>query len=837
MLGAIIGDIVGSTREHHNIKTEDFKLIPDGSRFTDDTVMTLAVAQWLMSDPEHREETLIECMQRLGRKYPDAGYGGLFRRWLASDRPEPYGSFGNGSAMRVSPVGLYARSLDEALELARLTAAVTHNHPEGIKGAQAIAACVYLYKQSGFEPEKRAWIKNYFETAFGYNLDIKLEDIRGDYSFDVTCQGSVPVAIMAFLQRVSSSAEAPLRLAISMGGDSDTIGSMTCAIASASRSVSSDVEKKCRALLPAELLDINDRFEAFISRPLFQSYVIDYNLYAGEYPGNKNGETAEKKVKQMVHFGIKHFIDLTEEHELRPYIQCLPAGVTYTRFPIPDCGVPRSVEKVHRLIDRIDDLLNRNDGAVYLHCWGGVGRTGTIVACYLARHSANPTPARMLKSLRELFSAMPKSACRVTPETRDQMDFVKNFVDSCPAYKEEQAERIHDSIRGSLMAGAAGDALGYPVEFMSCRSIISRYGERGITSFELDRNGQALVSDDTQMTLFTANGMLMGITRGAMRGIGGNPEFYVDGAYLDWYYTQTGRKKEGLSSDFHYTWLRDLPQLAHRRAPGCTCLSACECLLRQEKVTNSSKGCGGIMRVAPMGLMNAARLWHGFGGYSLNDLAVAGAEIARVTHKHPLGFLPAALLTVLLNKLVPRSVCEVKETIGDIVGDTLAVLDTIYPGEYECEKSYLKQLTERAVELANSEMPDNIAIRELGEGWTGEEAWAIALYCSLRHTGSLEEAIIASVNHDGDSDSTGSITGNIMGAIYGYKTIRQRRLFCPADCELESTLELSEIILALADDLMQGCIISEYAPLETPEQQQWYARYCEMKPAGISVTE
>lgn len=144
MLGAIIGDIVGSTREFHNIKTTEFEMVPEGSRFTDDTVMTLAVAEWLMTDYDHKPETLVACMQRLGRKYPYAGYGGKFRQWLQSDNPQPYGSFGNGSAMRVSPIGLYANSLEEALELARISASVTHNHPEGIKGAQAIAGCVVL---------------------------------------------------------------------------------------------------------------------------------------------------------------------------------------------------------------------------------------------------------------------------------------------------------------------------------------------------------------------------------------------------------------------------------------------------------------------------------------------------------------------------------------------------------------------------------------------------------------------------------------------------------------------------------------------------------------------
>ena len=163
--------------------------------------------------------------------------------------------------------------------------------------------------------------------------------------------------------------------------------------------------------------------------------------------------------------------------------------------------------------------------------------------------------------------------------------------------------RTRDRIRGSLMAGAAGDALGYAVEFMSRGSILAKYGLRGIAKFNLTREGKALISDDTQMTLFTACGMLMGVTRGYTRGIGGRPENYVDKAYLDWYYTQTGK-----NSRPSVTWLRDLPELAHRRAPGNTCLSACESLFQGKEVHNNSKGCGGIMRVAPMALLPEKQL-------------------------------------------------------------------------------------------------------------------------------------------------------------------------------------------------------------------------------------
>lgn len=838
ILGAIVGDIVGSTREWHNVKTEDFELLPPGSRFTDDTVMTLAVAEWLMTDPTHSERTLIECMQRLGRKYPNAGYGGMFSRWLITENPKPYNSFGNGSAMRVSPVGLYANSLEEALELARITASVSHNHPEGIKGAQAIAAAIYLKRTEEFDTKGK--IKRFVEQNFGYDLDINIRDIRNNYSFDVTCQGSVPIAIMAFLQE-PYSAETAIRLAVSMGGDSDTIGCMTASIATAERphvisssSLSSEIEERCRRLLPPDLLDINDRFLAFINRPLHQSYEVWGKgiIYAGEYPGDKNGEIAKQKIARMYHFGIRHFIDLTEEGELRPYNHLLPCDTTYTRFPITDCGAPKSIESVQRLLLRIEEL-KKMDGYVYVHCWGGVGRTGTIIACYLAQNWDEPDLNKTLEVLRRNFTKMPKSAYRETPETKEQIDFIERFINSGKSYKKDKAKRVADSIRGCLMAGAAGDALGYEVEFMRRRAILSRFGEQGITTFALDVNGKVLISDDTQMTLFTANGMLMGLTRGYMRGIGGRPEKYVDGAYLDWYYTQTGRKKEILINDFHYTWLRDLPEMAHRRAPGNTCLQACESMFRGKPVLNNSKGCGGIMRVAPMALLDAGYASRSENCYPIEELAEAGGEIAECTHKHPLGFLPASLLTVLLYKVVPMTPEQVCEEIDGIVADTVNILDHIYKGKYEYDKRYLEELTNKAVLLAHSNLSDADAIRLLGEGWVAEEAWVIALFCAIRHIDSVEDAIIASVNHDGDSDSTGSICGNIMGAIYGYEHIKNRNIFCPKGKQLEETLELSDIILALADDLATGCVISEYDPIDTPEKQQWYERYCQMKPTGI----
>jgi len=572
------------------------------------------------------------------------------------------------------------------------------------------------------------------------------------------------------------------------------------------------------------------------NRPLYQSYYTGIShIYAGEYPGDKYGEKAETKILQMHQFGVRHFVDLTEEGEMIPYDHLLPPDSTHTKFPIRDVSVPDSLDKVLRLIGKIMELSKRDDGYVYIHCWGGVGRTGTVVGCLLAENMETPTFDAVMKKLRGQFLEMPKSAHRVTPETKEQEAFVKKYVEDVMMRRYPPKQRVKDCIRGSLMAGAAGDALGYPVEFMSRNAILSRYGNKGITQFELDQDGKALVSDDTQMTLFTANGMLMGETRGCMRGIGGWPEQYVDGAYIDWYYTQTGRLKDFCTrDDYHYTWLRDLPELAHRRAPGTTCMSACESLIHNNEPNNNSKGCGGIMRVAPMGLFAAAfESNQGRCLYNTKGLAMAGATIAKTTHLHPLGYLPAALMTLLIARVVPFSPEEVKFSIVEIVNDGLDIMMQMEGDDNCADKEFLKRITSEAVRLAQSDVPDDKAIRQLGEGWTADEAWAISLFCVIRHIDSMKDAIIAAVNHDGDSDSTGSITGNIMGAIYGYEAIKKEHLFCPGGKKFEDTIELSNIILALADDLYSGCIISEYDPIDTPEKKQWEERYVFMRPVGI----
>ena len=228
MLGAIIGDIAGSPYEFNNVKSKDIELFGPLSRFTDDSVMTAAVAEACIAYTQNKdivlfERAVVNSMRLLGRKYLAAGYGGRFERWLLTEEPKPYYSYGNGSAMRVSPVAYAADSLEEAELLGETSAKVTHNHPEGIKGARAVAAAVYMALHGKSQNEIRAYVEEKY-----YNIDFSLDEIKSDYSFDVSCQGSVPQAMEAFFE--AKDFEDAIRNAISIGGDSDTIACIAGAI-------------------------------------------------------------------------------------------------------------------------------------------------------------------------------------------------------------------------------------------------------------------------------------------------------------------------------------------------------------------------------------------------------------------------------------------------------------------------------------------------------------------------------------------------------------------------------------------------------------------------------
>ncbi len=250
MLGAIAGDIIGSPYEGNPIKTEDFPLFQPRSSFTDDTVMTVAIAHAILGDGDY-----AASMKRFGRCYPNAGYGANFFHWIFEPDVRPYNSWGNGSAMRVSPVGFAFDDEETVLREARRSAEVSHNHPEGIKGAQAAALAVFLARRG----ESKEAIRQEISRRFGYNLNRTLEQIRPTYHFDPSCQGTVPEAIIAFLE--SRDYEDAVRKAVSLGGDSDTLACITGGIAHAYyKELPAEIVQRVRAMLPPDLLEVVDRF-------------------------------------------------------------------------------------------------------------------------------------------------------------------------------------------------------------------------------------------------------------------------------------------------------------------------------------------------------------------------------------------------------------------------------------------------------------------------------------------------------------------------------------------------------------------------------------------------
>jgi len=257
MLGAIIGDIVGSRFEFNNHRSKKFDFFAEGCRVTDDSIMTLAIARAIMtcgSDRDRLGEQCIKYMQEIGRKYPHCGFGGMFYQWVFSDCPEPYNSFGNGAAMRVSPAGFAANSVWDAEELAEIVTEVTHNHDEGIKGAKAVAVAIYMARQGAMKSEIRERIERGY-----YPLDFCIDDIRPSYKFNETCQETVPQAIKCFLE--STSFEDAIRTAISLGGDSDTIAAITGAIAEAYYGVPDVIKEETLAYLDEELRTIYNEWE------------------------------------------------------------------------------------------------------------------------------------------------------------------------------------------------------------------------------------------------------------------------------------------------------------------------------------------------------------------------------------------------------------------------------------------------------------------------------------------------------------------------------------------------------------------------------------------------
>lgn len=341
---------------------------------------------------------------------------------------------------------------------------------------------------------------------------------------------------------------------------------------------------------------------------------------------------------------------------------------------------------------------------------------------------------------------------------------------------------ILDKIRGSLVAGGVGDALGYPVEFRQYNDIVNSFGAEGITSYSMFRSEKkALISDDTQMTLFTANGLLNCYTRNKIEGTNDDPKNDIYKCYLDWLAGQNYRRKKN-----YVSWLYEVKALRVPRAPGITCLSALESgtVGSVADPINSSKGCGGIMRVAPIGLFYDKNV-------TIEYIMNLAAEAAAITHGHSLGYIPSAAFAHIIHRLVYGG-CTMGGTLEDIIRESNFLIEKFYRGDSNLR--YYIDLINKAVEFSKNDRPDVVNIEEIGGGWVAEDALAVSLYCSLKYRDNFDMAMISSVNHSGDSDSTGAITGNIVGAIVGYENISEK---------WKEGLELIDVILEISDDLAE----------------------------------
>ncbi len=474
----------------------------------------------------------------------------------------------------------------------------------------------------------------------------------------------------------------------------------------------------------------------------------------------------------------------------------MPSGVEHFLLPITDGGIPDAEwERAWAPAGtRIRAALG-SGAKVVVHCRGGLGRTGTVAARLLVEFGMDPEEA-----IAAVRKARPGAI-----ENRMQEDHVRRRkpVEPSPArpchrIAPDRASRF----RGCLLGGAVGDALGAPVEFMDLRSIRGRFGPGGIRDLAPAYGRVGAITDDTQMTLFTAEGVLRAHVRGALRGLVNLPGI-IGHAYQRWLATQGVQGRAyGIGKD---GWLFSHAALFSARAPGNTCLSA---LAARDAVgdaapaVNASKGCGGVMRVAPIGLYAAAR------GLAPEQAFDWGCEVAALTHGHPSGQLPAGVLAMIIRETVQgRALPTALESAGDLL--------RARPGHGETLDAMLAAET-----LAAGPRPADEALAQLGQGWVAEEALAIALFCALRAE-SLEEGVILAANITGDSDSTGAITGNLMGAMLGAHEIPQRWL---------AHLELKEVIAEMADDLasVEDWLLAEpgqEARENGGEAAYWSARY------------
>lgn len=516
-------------------------------------------------------------------------------------------------------------------------------------------------------------------------------------------------------------------------------------------------------------------------------WVVPGMLLAGEFPGDQDQARARQKTGRLIDCGILKIINLMEadetDHSEKLFNAYEPIAMQVAsekklpiechRFPIADLGVP-TISQMISILDKITVSI-ADKGPVYVHCRGGIGRTGTVVGCYLLQNRI-ASPADVFDVIADLRRHDRKKHL-VSPETDAQRHFVSNWLG-----KEKVTPTRHSRTVGCLIGGGVGDALGAPVEFMRLGEIRDRYGKAGISRFESAYGRKGAITDDTQMMLFTAEGLILSRVR-AEYGHGKLTIPAIYHAYLRWLYTQEIHLQADLIKNHGSCSVIDGILTGHRelfsqRAPGNSCLSS----LRSGKMgtmdqpINDSKGCGGVMRVAPIGLAHP----------DAEKAFQIGCESAAITHGHPTGYLAAGFLAAVI------SMVAFGEALDRAIADASHIL-VKRDNHDECLKA-----VESAVDLSQRKSFSPEILETLGAGWVAEEALAIGLYCALVADRDFRRGVLLAVNHSGDSDSTGAITGNLIGAQSGIDGIPNEWL---------SDLELRELIEEVADDMINQFLI------------------------------
>lgn len=500
-------------------------------------------------------------------------------------------------------------------------------------------------------------------------------------------------------------------------------------------------------------------------------------------PGKKDGvwdRNLENDLERLrKSFGASVLVSLLSDAELADLGIANLAWVAHTRgmrtwqLPVVDGGVPDQPNQIVHLVQGTLAVLDAGDNVV-VHCRGGLGRSGLFVACCLV--AAGHEPEAAIREVRDTRAG--------AVETLVQERFIEQFARAWS--RTPPPIPAISRFTGCLLGGALGDALGYPVEFLKTAADIERVlGPVSPQRLPRRRGGQAVVSDDTQMTLFTAEGLIRAAHRGMDRGICSPPSVLL-GAYQRWLSTQTEEGLNRWKDPLQRGWLLDVPELNVSRAPGNTCLSALVASLETEVVPsidalpNDSKGCGAVMRSAPIGL--AAR--------DVEKAFELGRDAGVLTHGHPSGYLSAAYFAAVVHQVVRDA----------SLANAMQAADELLRREAGADE--VRAAVIAAQEAAGVGKPSPDAIERLGGGWVGEEALGIALFCALTTDDgtpvSIARSVWSAVAHGGDSDSTGSLTGNLLGAMHGVEAMPAAWL---------EDLELREVIDRVARDLHTTCIL------------------------------